>query len=122
MNELIIGRLIKKLRKEKNITMIKFAKQIGISQSSLSRIESGSQELSLNLLSKICEEFNMTKSNFFRLLDESNKLHELEYDANSFEAEKLEDQLEDKLHKMISSLSIEQKKALYVLLLPFIEE
>ncbi|WP_188453360.1 helix-turn-helix domain-containing protein [Virgibacillus oceani] len=122
MNELELGRLIRQLRRERELTMIDFAKRIGVSQPSLSRIESGSQELSFPLLSKICSEFNMTISEFFFRLEGNSKLHDLQLKFNTEETRNIEDELEDKLHKMISTLSIEQRKALYVFLLPFIKD
>ncbi|MDF1511617.1 helix-turn-helix transcriptional regulator, partial [Robertmurraya sp. DFI.2.37] len=45
--------------------MISFGeKQIGLSQPSLSRIESGNQEITFSLLEKICKALNISMGDF----------------------------------------------------------
>ncbi|MBS1625866.1 MAG: helix-turn-helix transcriptional regulator [Bacteroidetes bacterium] len=50
-----IGTAIKEVRKQKNFSQIELAEQIGISQTSLSQIESGNKRPSSNTLKKVCE-------------------------------------------------------------------
>ena len=116
MNYIQVGKLIKKLRQEKRLTMVDFAKRIDISQPSLSRIESGTQEVSLTLLEKICHEFNISVSEFFLKLEGKNGLHL--YEEGSFNTEKLDKEL----IRMLSSISVEQKQGLYVFLRSFINK
>ena len=120
MNYLQAGKLIRKLRRENNLSMVEFAKIVGISQPSLSRIENGNQEITFQFLEKACETFNITMSDFFRLLEEKSKLHEFhlskEDEVNS------EEELDKILANMISTLSFEQKKGLYTLLLPYLKD
>lgn len=118
MNYILIGRQIKNLRKENNLTMTNLAKKLNISQPTLSRIESGIQEVSFTLLESFCDEFNISVSEFFRKLEGKNEQQKIEINEND---SLKEETLEDELFKMIATLSLDQKKALYVLLLPYIE-
>ncbi len=120
MDDLQAGKLIRRLRRESKLTMVDFAKQIGLSQPSLSRIESGNQEITFSLLEKICKALNISMGDFLYALEGESKLQNIELseedDANT------EEELDAKLNKMISSLSLEQKKGLYTLLLPFAKD
>lgn len=120
MNFLQVGRLIRKLRKENNITMVDFANRINISQPTLSRIESGNQEITFTLLEKICNEFEISMSRFFQCLEEKKELQISEgHEKQSID---IEQELDKELTKMLSTLSKEQKKGLYVLLLPYVKD
>lgn len=119
MNDLMVGRLIREIRKEKNITMVDFAKKIKVSQPSLSRIENGTQELSFTLLASICEEFDICISEFFLRLEGKRNFHDIQLEPTEGYSNDISEELDIKLHSIISSLSFEQKKGLYVLLLPF---
>ncbi len=120
MNFLQVGRLIRKLRKENNITMVDFANRINISQPTLSRIESGNQEVTFTLLEKICNEFEISMSRFFQCLEEKKELQISEgHEKKSID---IEQELDKELTKMLSTLSKEQKKGLYVLLLPYVKD
>ncbi len=120
MDDLQAGKLIRRLRRESKLTMVDFAKQIGLSQPSLSRIESGNQEITFSLLEKICKALNISMGDFLYALEGESKLQNIELseedDANT------EEELDAKLNKLISSLSLEQKKGLYTLLLPFAKD
>lgn len=120
MDDLQAGKLIRRLRRESKLTMVDFAKQIGLSQPSLSRIESGNQEITFSLLEKICKALNISMGDFLYALEGESKLQNIELseedDANT------EEELDAKLNKMISSLSLEQKKGLYTLLLPYAKD
>lgn len=48
-----IGKLIKDLREKRNITQAEFAKKLGTTQSAIARIESGEQNLTTEMISKI---------------------------------------------------------------------
>lgn len=120
MNDFMVGRLIKEMRKERDITMVDFAKRIKTSQPSLSRVENGTQELSFTLLTKICEEFGISMSEFFLRLEGKIEFHKIPL-TSAEGANDIGEELDIKLNSMISSLTFEQKKGLYVLLLPFIK-
>ncbi|MEX3623559.1 helix-turn-helix domain-containing protein [Viridibacillus arvi] len=120
MNYLQLGRLIRKLRTENNITMIDFAKRINISQPSLSRIENGNQEVNFTLLEKICKEFEISISSFFRCIEDNKEMQIFEENDNI--SRDIEQELDNELTKMLSTLSKEQKKGLYVLLLPYVKD
>ncbi|WP_404803604.1 helix-turn-helix domain-containing protein [Lysinibacillus sp. S1] len=112
-----IGQLIRSLRKENNLSMSDLAQKLDISQASISRIESGIQEANYALLSEICEQFGLTLSSFFLLLE--NKVDttiKIPQDKSLLQSENIDDEL----FNIIKNLSEEQKKGLYVLLLPYI--
>jgi transcriptional regulator with XRE-family HTH domain len=57
---------IKDIRKSKNITLEIFYIDTGIH---LARIEQGKQDITISTLSKICDYFEMSLSEFFLLLE-----------------------------------------------------
>ena len=59
--------VIKKIRKEKDITLEVFYFDTGIH---LARIEQGKTNLTISTLSKICLYFNIQLSDFFKLVEE----------------------------------------------------
>lgn len=120
MNLLQVGRLIRTFRKEHSYTMVDFAKIVNISQPSLSRIESGNQEVTFTQLERICDEFGISMSEFFQRVEEKSALLAIEEDEKK--GIDIEEELEDELNKIISTLSTEQKKGLYTLLLPYMKE
>jgi len=117
MDDMQAGKIIRNMRKEEKLTMIDFAKKINISQPTLSRIESGHQEITFSLLEKICGVFDISMSDFFRTLEGKNELKKI----NLSEEDKVDTEIEldTILTRMISSLPLEQKKGLYTLLLPY---
>jgi len=67
-----LGNTIRSLRKKKNIKQTDFAELIGISQTSLSLIESGVNQPSQETLKKICEELKVPQPFiYFLALEES---------------------------------------------------
>lgn len=67
----MIGQKIRALRKRQALSQAELAKVIGIHQSDLSRIEKGEYRVSLDLLFKILQVFEMTTAEFFgELVDE----------------------------------------------------
>lgn len=62
---ILLGNRIKELRKENRLTQERLALMVGIEQSHLSRIESGSRNPSFDLLEKIAESLGTTLSELF---------------------------------------------------------
>jgi transcriptional regulator with XRE-family HTH domain len=60
-----IGSRLRRLRKERNLTQAELARQIGIQQSDLSRMEKGEYRVSLDNLFKILAVFDLQISEFF---------------------------------------------------------
>lgn len=91
-----IGQTIAMLRKEKGQSQIEFAKSIGISQTSLSQIESGRKSPSKTNLKKICQKLNISELHLYLLsFDETDvPMHKRE----------LFKQLEEPLKKLVQSL------------------
>lgn len=70
MNELLGGR-IKTLRSVKNFTQEQVADQIGVSRQKYARIESGANNITLEILSKIANVLDVTVGDITRVLDET---------------------------------------------------
>ncbi|WP_274307966.1 helix-turn-helix domain-containing protein [Solibacillus daqui] len=119
MNYIQVGKLIRTLRNEKNISMNDLAQKLVISQASVSRIEGGLQEVNFTMLNKICEQFEISLSTFFLLLEQKIDIN-LDTALNEATTSKTED-LDEELYKIIRGLSEDQKKGLYVLLLPYLK-
>ena len=60
-----ISKTLKFLRKEQKLTLVKLAEKVGINSSSLSRIERGEINLSVDLLEKIAKILNVSPNIFF---------------------------------------------------------
>ena len=60
-----IGAKLRRLRKERNLTQADLARQIGIQQSDLSRMEKGEYRVSLDNLIKLLNAFDVQISAFF---------------------------------------------------------
>ncbi len=60
-----IGRRLRRLRKERHLTQAELARQIGIQQSDLSRMEKGEYRVSLDNLFKMLSVFDLKISEFF---------------------------------------------------------
>ena len=61
----LVGRKLRKLRKEHRLTQTELSNRIGIQQSDLSRMEQGEYRVSLDTLFKILGEFDMGIGEFF---------------------------------------------------------
>lgn len=70
MNE-ILGSRIKALRMAKNFTQEQVADQIGISRQKYSRIESGVNSITLDILSKVAGVLEVTVGDITRVLDKT---------------------------------------------------
>jgi transcriptional regulator with XRE-family HTH domain len=62
---LLVGRKIRRLRKERRLTQTELSGRIGIQQSDLSRMEKGEYRVSLDTLFKILAEFDVSIGEFF---------------------------------------------------------
>lgn len=61
----LVGRKIRKLRKERKLTQTELAARIGVQQSDLSRMEKGEYRVSLDTLFRILAEFKLSIGEFF---------------------------------------------------------
>jgi transcriptional regulator with XRE-family HTH domain len=61
----LVGRKIRRLRKERRLTQTELSSRIGIQQSDLSRMEKGEYRVSLDTLFKILAEFDVSIGEFF---------------------------------------------------------
>jgi len=61
----LVGRKIRRMRKERKLTQNELASRIGIQQSDLSRMEKGEYRVSLDTLFKILAEFDVSMGAFF---------------------------------------------------------
>lgn len=61
----LVGRKIRRLRKERRLTQTQLSSRIGIQQSDLSRMEKGEYRVSLDTLFKILAEFDVSIGEFF---------------------------------------------------------
>jgi transcriptional regulator with XRE-family HTH domain len=61
----LVGRRIRRLRKERRLTQTELSSRIGIQQSDLSRMEKGEYRVSLDTLFKILAEFDVSIGEFF---------------------------------------------------------
>ena len=62
---LLVGQRIRQLRKSRHLTQADLAGRIGITQSDLSRMESGEYKVGLDTLFKILQVFELSMSRFF---------------------------------------------------------
>ena len=70
MNERL-GNRIKSLRVAKNYTQEQIADQIGVSRQKYARIESGTNSITFEVLSKVAEVLDITVGDITRVLDET---------------------------------------------------
>lgn len=62
-----IGIAIKKLRKQKSLNQSELAKEVGITQTSLSQIESGAKTPNSGTMKKLCDYFQLPELMIFLL-------------------------------------------------------
>ena len=70
MNELL-GNRIKELRSAKKFTQEQMADQIGVSRQKYARIEKGTNQITLEMLSRIARVLDVTVADITRVLDET---------------------------------------------------
>ena len=68
-----VGARLRDLRKERHLTQIELARQIGIQQSDLSRMEKGEYRVSLDNLFKILSVFDVSIKDFFKESSDENE-------------------------------------------------
>jgi transcriptional regulator with XRE-family HTH domain len=89
-----VGQRIRQHRQERNLTQTELARQIGIQQSDLSRMEKGEYRVSLDVLFRLLQNFEMSLGEFFGdLAQQGLTLHEANL-LDSFRALPREDQHE----------------------------
>src|SRR5262245_9653704 len=62
---LLVGQRIRQVRKSRHLTQADLASRIGITQSDLSRMESGEYKVGLDTLFRILQVFELSMSRFF---------------------------------------------------------
>lgn len=67
-----VGKKIKQLRVDLNLSQEEFAEKLNVSQSYFSAIERGKKQISNKMLSKVCDVFGVNRSYFFGGGDQSN--------------------------------------------------
>ena len=72
-----LGRVIRRLRKERGYSQEVFSGLAGIARSHLSAIESGSKQANLDTLAKITQTLNLSFSELFKMVDEESKCSEV---------------------------------------------
>jgi transcriptional regulator with XRE-family HTH domain len=60
-----VGERVRNLRRERQLTQTELARQIGIQQSDLSRMEKGEYRVSLDVLFKLLRTFDLSLGEFF---------------------------------------------------------
>lgn len=78
-----LGRRIKTLRRENGLTQAKLALMINVEQSYLSKLELGSRNPSLSMLSKIADAFGITLSELFSGLPKTRENPRAANESNS---------------------------------------
>jgi transcriptional regulator with XRE-family HTH domain len=68
----LVGRRIRALRKQRDLTQAELSSKIGIQQSDLCRMESGEYKVSLETLFKILKVFEMNVAEFFHVTTAGN--------------------------------------------------
>lgn len=66
----LLGSRIKELRNARNFTQEQIADQVGVSRQKYARIESGTNNITLEILSKIAEVLDVTVGDITKVLDE----------------------------------------------------
>ncbi|WP_300346841.1 XRE family transcriptional regulator [Clostridium sp.] len=88
----IIGKNIRKRRTEKNLSLEELGKKIGVSRITLTKIEHGDANTSLNIMWKICNELSIEFNDLFKdeekiLLSKASKNKETNLKDKSFTIE-----------------------------------
>lgn len=69
-----LGKRIKDLRKEKNMTLGELSKKTGVALATLSRMENGKMTGTLSSHNKICRALNASITDLYREIEESSKI------------------------------------------------
>jgi transcriptional regulator with XRE-family HTH domain len=92
-----IGTTISRLRKQKGLSQIEFAKAIELTQTSLSQIESGKKRPSSNTLKNICFALGISELHLYLLSFDENDVPEEKRELYR----QLEGPLKDLVHKLV---------------------
>ncbi|MBK3497177.1 helix-turn-helix transcriptional regulator [Viridibacillus sp. YIM B01967] len=114
MNPVSIGRTLRHLRKQSNLSMQELGDKVALSQASISRLESGVTDINFAQLSNVCDVFELSLTDFFAMVEQQ---MDLKLDVSPIEVKTIDEKLVD----IIQQLSDEQKKGLYVLLQPYVK-
>ncbi|MGN0482962.1 MAG: helix-turn-helix transcriptional regulator [Lachnospiraceae bacterium] len=90
---LLLGGRIKALRKARNLTQEQVAEQIGVSRQKYARIESGANNITLEILTKIAGVLDVTVGDITKVLDE-NPVVEYRTGAENDSSEEIFDMLD----------------------------
>ncbi|ARJ18316.1 MULTISPECIES: helix-turn-helix domain-containing protein [Staphylococcus] len=90
-----IGKLIKQLRKENNVSLTDFAKKIGVNKSTLSRYENGSRKIPMEDIAEIANILNVTPERL--LLKKYQSENENDHRAAHLEQELTEEEWQEVL-------------------------
>ncbi|MCK8827128.1 helix-turn-helix domain-containing protein [Natroniella acetigena] len=104
-----IGRRLKKLRKEAELTQAKLAKELNIGESTISLYESGNREPDYQILKRIADYFNVSVDYLLELTDEKNPMAKLEKVIPNQVLNSLDD---EELDLLINLVSDKQRKVL----------
>ncbi|MBO5260877.1 MAG: helix-turn-helix transcriptional regulator [Coprococcus sp.] len=75
-NQVIVGKRIKKIRKDKKCTQKELAEALDISVAHLSNLETGKKKLTFDLMSKLCIYFDVSSDYFIAGMLHSNNVPE----------------------------------------------
>lgn len=84
----LVGRKIRELRRERKLTQVELAAQVGIHQSDLSRMEKGEYKVGLDTLLKILQSFNLGIGDFFEERPQSGSSIMWKYESLDEESKK----------------------------------
>jgi transcriptional regulator with XRE-family HTH domain len=115
IDNLEVGELMRKIRKQKGFTAMELARRLEVSQQKLSRIEKGEQSVSISLLYQYCIICEMTIMDFFYQLEKRTQ-----FDITIKESETLFLANPNMmLLRVFSTLSMDEKRALLKLIYAF---
>ena len=110
-----MGERLKELRKKLGLTLESFGEKVGVGKSSISRLESGTNNLTEQMILAICREFNVNEewlrhgtSEMFLKLDREEEIAKLTKELLLEE----EDSFKNRLVSALANLSSEQWEVL----------
>lgn len=115
IDNLEVGELLRRIRKQKGYTAIELASRLKVSQQKLSRIEKGAQSVSISLLYQYCLLCEMTIMDFFYQLERRKQSGITIKESETLFLENPNTML----LRVFSSLSLEEKRALLKLIYAF---
>ena len=100
----MIGKNIKKIRLNNNLTLQKLAEESGLTRSLISQIENGKANPSINTLKKLARTLNVSIGSFFNEDDDHNIVvkYEIEYRGKTKTEDRLWEALFDQSGNLLS--------------------